>query len=168
LTLRHSRLVLIILLGSLLALGAGQPKVFISFDHLERPPASRRDLDPGLLYLRIRNNTRAAIHIFAGPPEASSLGVDLLHEIVEASSTPAHASGWVLPPSRYSPADVVTTVDIQPNADLLFSVPLNHVGPWWKLRIAFRSEKQPDGLVDFTWADVPKNERHAWKIDAEK
>jgi hypothetical protein len=166
--LRHSRLVLITLLGSLLASGAGHPLVFISFDHVERPPASRRDLDPGLLYLRIRNNGRAAIHIFAGPPEASSLGVDLLHEIVETSSVPAHASGWVLPPSRYSPADVVTTVEIQPKADLLFSVPLNHVGPWWKLRIAFRSEKQPDGLVDFTWADVPKNERHAWKIDAEK
>ncbi len=164
----HTRLVLITLLGSVLALGAGQPLVFISFDHVELPPASRRDLDPGLLYLRIRNNTRSAIHIFAGPPEASSLGVDLLHEIVEASSVPAHASGWILPPSRYSPADVVTTVDIQPKADLLFSVPLNHVGPWWKLRIAFRSEKQPGGLVDFTWADVPIKERSAWKSDSSK
>jgi hypothetical protein len=162
----HSTLALLTLLGAVLAAGASQPPVFVSFDHVERPPLSRRDVDPGLLYLRIRNNTRAPIHIFAGPPEASSLGVDLLHEIVEASSVPGHASGWILPPSRYSPADVVTTVDIQPDTDLLFSVPLNHVGPWWKLRIAFRSERQPEGQVDFTWAGVPKNERRAWKSDS--
>ncbi len=166
--MRHTRLVLLTLLGAALAAGASQPRVFVSFDHVERPPFSRRDVDPGLLYLRIKNNTRGPIHIFAGPPEASSMGVDLLHEIVEASRVPSYASGWILPPSRYSPANVVTTVDIQPNTDLLFSVPLNHVGPWWKLRIAFRSPRQPDGQVDFTWAGVPKKERGAWKSDLPK
>jgi len=134
--------------------------IAVSFDHV-RPP--------DLLFLRIRNNSRDPIQVLATAPQTGAEGVELVHEIVESES-PRHESGWISPPEHYSPVNEATTVEIPSHTDLLFSVPLNHVGPSWLLRISFQFanpkvplRQQPQGAVDFTWADVPAKERVAWK-----
>ncbi|MGB6945014.1 MAG: hypothetical protein WBE37_21630 [Bryobacteraceae bacterium] len=143
--------------------------VFVSFDHIVLPPAARKDIDTALLYLRLKNNSRNPIQVLVTAPEGGAEGVEVVHEIVEDGSPPP-ASGWISPPGHYSPASESTTADIQPNTDLLFSVPLNHVGPSWRLRIGYEIAapkaspgRQQEGTVDFTWAGVPAKERGAWK-----
>ena len=154
--------------GILLSLLAGLPgycqspsDVVISFDHIVRPRLSRRSSDPALLWLRLKNNSRAPIQVFAAAAEAGADGVEIVQEIVGTGAKPA--SGWISPPAHYSPVNESTIEEIQPNSDLLFSVPLNHVGPTWSLRITFQSGRQRQGTVDFTWAKVPVKERSAWK-----
>ena len=169
-----------------ISINPAKPPVFVSFDHIVRPPLSRRDIDSDLLFLRIKNNSRTRIQVLASASEAGADGLELVHEIVQASSLRGYAglgnasgpgkpaSGWVSPPEHYSPVDVAATVDIQPNTDLLFSVPLNHVGPSWGLQLTFQfvlhkvRGHQPQAIVDFTWADVPIKERSAWKSDSSK
>jgi len=137
--------------------------VSLTFDHVQRA-SQRNGSDPDLLSLRLRNNGGAPIRVLATASEPGAEGVEVVHEIVAASGSSKPASGWISPPAHYSPINEATTVEIQPDSDLLFSVPLNHVGPSWRLRIAFqRSGRQPQGVVDFTWANVPIKERAAWK-----
>ena len=164
-----SGLVLAGLTGSL-ASPQSQADVFVSFDHIVLPPPARKDIDTALLYLRLKNNGRSPIQVLVTAPEGGAEGVEVVHEIVEDSGSPQPASGWVSPPGHYSPVSESTTADIQPNTDLLFSVPLNHVGPSWRLRIAYEIAapkaspgREQEGTVDFTWASVPAKERSAWK-----
>lgn len=160
------------LTGSL-AFPQSQADVFVSFDHVVRPAANRRDIDSDLLFLRLRNNSRAPIQVLATPAESGAEGVEVVHEIIETTGASKPARGWVSPPAHYSPIDEPTTVEIQPHTDLLFSVPLNHVGPSWFLRLTFerakvRAGRPPEGTVDFTWTDIPEKERGAWKTDSAK
>jgi hypothetical protein len=150
----------------LAALATSPAGVSISFDHVVRPAAGRRDVDSAVLFLRIKNNSRVPIQVFAGAPQTGAEGLEVIHEIVPASGSAKPDSGWVSPPDRYSPVNESTTVEIQPNTDLLFSVPINHVGPTWLLRITFesvRAGRPQEGMVDFIWAQVPVKERGAWK-----
>jgi hypothetical protein len=153
-----------------LVLSQSQAGVAISFDHVSHPASSRRSVDPDLLWLRIRNNGPSPIQVLATAPEAGADGVEVVHEIVLTSGTEKQASGWISPPEHYSPINEATTLRIQPKADLLFSAPLNHVGPSWLLRLTYqfvgrkaRAAGQAEGTADFTWADVPAKEREAWK-----
>ncbi len=143
-----------------------QAAVFVAFDHVVRPAIPRQNSDSAVLWLRLRNNSRSPIQVLTSAPEAGADGVEVVHEIVEASHAKPEP-GWISPPEHYSPVNEATTVEVQPNRDLLFSVPVNHVGPWWRLRITFElssgSKRQPERAVDFTWADVPPKERSAWK-----
>jgi hypothetical protein len=171
---RLSHLALVALAGSL-GFSEGRSGVSVSFDHVVRPAFSRRDIDSGSLFLRVRNNSRASIRVLATAPEGGAGALELVHEIVGTTAAAKPALGWISPPEHYSPIGVTTTVDIQPHSDLLFSVPLNHVGPSWGLQLTFqfvppkvRSGRQPQGIVDFTWADVPIKERSAWKSDSSK
>jgi hypothetical protein len=157
------------LAGLLLGFLVGQPgysqspaSVALSFDHVTRPAPSRKDIDSDLLWLRIKNNGHTAIQVLATAPQTGAQGVELVHEIVR---TPAKsAPGWISPPEHYSPVNEAATIKIKPNDDLLFSVPLNHVGPSWLLRITFELlGSQREGTVDFSWADVPVKQRDAWK-----
>jgi len=136
--------------------------VSISFDHVVRPAASRQDIDSALLWLRLKNNGRGPIQVLASAPQADADGVEIVHEIIEDPGAKP-TSGWISPPEHYSPVNEATTVEIQPHADLLFSVPLNHVGPAWRLRITYQSGRHREGTADFTWAGVPTKERSAWK-----
>ena len=168
--------------GLVLAALTGKPAfpqnlsgVSISFDHVAVPPSARTDSEPDLLWLRIRNNSRTPIQVLATAPQAGAQGVELVHEIVETSGAAKPEAGWISPPERYSPINEATTLEIQPHAGLQFSVPLNHVGPSWRLRVTFefaipkaRSERQRQGTVDFTWTDIPVKERGAWKRNSLK
>jgi hypothetical protein len=147
-----------------------QSDVLVSFDHIALPPVARRDVDSAVLYLRLKNNGHNRIQVLVTAPEAGGDGVEVVHEIVEDSRSAKPAPVWISPPGHYSPVGESTTVDIQPNTDLPFSVPLNHVGPSWRLRIAYESvppgatpARPQEGTVDFTWAGVPPKERGAWK-----
>jgi hypothetical protein len=149
--------------------------VSVSFDHVLRSAFSRRDIDSGSLFLRVKNNSHAPIRVLATAPEGGAGGLELVHEIVGTPAAAKPAPGWISPPEHYSPIGVTTTIDIQPNTDLLFSVPLNHVGPSWGLQLTFRillpkarSERQPEGILDFAWTDIPIKHRGAWKSDSTK
>jgi hypothetical protein len=163
---------MLLALSGSLAFPQSQAAVVVSFDHIVRPAADRRDIDSDVLFLRLRNNSRAPIQVLATPAESGAEGVEVVHEIIETpGSKPAR--GWISPPAHYSPIDEPTTLEIQPHTDLLFSVPLNHVGPSWFLRVTFERAKAgaggpPEGTVDFTWADIPVKERGAWKTDSAK
>ncbi len=164
-----SGLLLIALTGSP-AFPQSQADVFVSFDHIVLPPAARKDIDTAMLYLRLKNNSRNPIQVLVTAPEGGAEGVEVVHEIVEDAGSPQSASSWISPPGHYSPVSESTTADIQPHTDLVFSVPLNHVGPSWRLRIAYeiaagKASKghEQEGTVDFTWAGVPAKERGAWK-----
>jgi hypothetical protein len=157
-----------VLLGNAAAIGAEKPSVVLSFDHIVQPPSSRRALEPGLLYLRIKNTGRDVIAVLASPAEAGGEGVELVHEIIRNSSGSYRASDWISPPERYSPVSEATTINVQPNSDLLFSVPLNHVGPAWRLRVTYQLPRKSEGVADFSWADVPQQERSAWRNAAPK
>jgi hypothetical protein len=159
-----------------------KPFVFISFDHVALPSSPPGNDGSNLLWLRIRNNSRVPIQVRTIAPEEGAEGVEVMHEIVEASKAAGYASGsvrvpsgWISPPDHYLPIDVFSTANIEPGTDLPFSIPLNHVGPSWYLRTTFqfvlprvRAGRQPSGLVDFTWADIPATEQRAWKSDARK
>jgi len=155
-----------ILLAALIAspgLSQNQVAVSVAFDHVVLPTAPRQNNDTAVLWLRLRNNSRSPIQVLASAPEAGADGVEIVHEIVEAPAVKPHP-GWISPPEHYSPVNEATTLDVQPASDLLFSVPLNHVGPSWRMRITFLpSGHEPQGTLDFTWADVPPKARSAWK-----
>jgi len=137
--------------------------VSLTFDRVQRA-SHKTGSDPDLLSLRLRNNRRAPIQLLATAPEPGAQGVEVVHEIVPEAGSLKRPSGWISPPAHYSPINETTTVEIQPHADLLFSIPLNHVGPSWRVRITFqRAGQEKQGTVDFTWADVPKKDRSAWK-----
>jgi len=137
--------------------------VIVAFDHVVPTATSRQKVDFALLWLRLKNNSRAPIQVLASAPEAGADGVGIVHEILKAQSAKPEP-GWISPPGHYSPVNEAATVEVPPNRDLLFSVPLNHVGPSWYMRITFvRSGHQPQGTLDFTWADIPPKERASWK-----
>jgi len=137
--------------------------VFLTFDRVQRA-SSRNGSDPDLLSLRLRNNSRAAIQVLATAPEPGAQGVEVVHEIAPAPGPLKPATGWTSPPAHYSPINESTMVEIQPHSDLLFSIPFNHVGPTWRVRITFqRVGQDKQGVVDFTFAEVPIKERSAWK-----
>jgi hypothetical protein len=161
---------LIVALTGTPGISQSQLDVSVSFDHVTRAIAARRNIDSDLLWLRIRNDAHTPIQVLATAPQGDAEGVEVVHEIVLTSGSVKQAPGWISPPEHYSPINEATTVKIQPKGSLLFSAPLNHVGPSWRLRITYqfvgrkaRAAGQTEGTVDFTWADVPMKERDAWK-----
>jgi hypothetical protein len=137
--------------------------VSLTFDRVQRA-SPHKDSDPDLLSLRLRNNSRTPIQVLATAPEPGAQGVEVVHEILPAPAPLKPPSSWISPPAHFSPINEATTVEIQPHSDLLFSIPLNHVGPSWRLRITFqRAGHGKQGTLDFTWAEVPIKERSAWK-----
>jgi hypothetical protein len=137
--------------------------VSLTFDRVQRA-SPHNGSDPDLLSLQLKNNGRAPIQVLATAPEPGAQGVEVVHEIVPAPGPLKPSTGWISPPAHYTPINDTTMVEIQPHSDLLFSIPLNHVGPSWRVRIMFqRAGQGKQGTVDFTWADVPIKERSAWK-----
>jgi hypothetical protein len=157
------RAVVFAALASGLGFSQNPSGVTLAFDRVQRA-SPHNGSDPDLLALRLKNNSRTAIHVLATAPEPGAKGVEAVHEIVLAPAPLKPATGWISPPAHYSPINEATTVEIQPHSDLLFSIPLNHVGPFWRVRITFqRAGQDKQGKVDFTWAEVPMKERIAWK-----
>ena len=156
-----------------------KPYVYLKFDHTgPRRPVSRHEPDQGL-WIRIVNNCQIPIVVATFNPETGDAGIAVYDDIVpvdlhppplgyvlrpgEMSSSPAEEPK---PPNGYSQSDLLTTSTIEPGKNLLFSVPINHVGRTWELQIKFYLELPggsygygPRSLLSFGWSDIPKKFR---------
>lgn len=82
-----------------------------------------------------------------------------------------HPSKSTVPPQPEAPTgyilpEVFSTTSVRPGEDLLFSVPVNHVGPSWDLQIRFYLDLPgghygtgPYSAVSFGWQDIPEKYR---------
>jgi hypothetical protein len=152
-----------------LALDSGRPLVDIRFERLDSSGAGG---DGPVLFLRLRNNLRCPIRVYS--VDASVAGsIEVRHAIVRLDSIaglpsgPPATSKWIGPPPELMESDAGGDQKIEAGSSLLFNVPWNHVGPTWSMKLAFRfdlpaSGRQPVGVVDYTWADVPPRVRDAW------
>jgi hypothetical protein len=157
---------------------ASMPFVQIIFDHAgNRRPLSEFE-PPFGLWLRLKNNSRIPIRVVTFQPGTSDPGVGVADEVMAIKSSemvmrsPDEAgqssTARITAGKGYS-RDVGSPATIAPRESVLFSVPLNHVGPTWFLRIQFEFDlppvkfgRQPYAYVDFTWSDVPPTVRQLW------
>lgn len=136
-------------------LNASKPYVYLQFDHVgPRKPLRQGEGNLGL-WLRIVNNCRAPITVPTFGLTSGDPGVGVLDEVVPdivttlvsrdsgdlnlagvrtSQEIPANPQNRL--PQGYS-AEVYSMTRILPGQDLLFSVPLNHVGRNWFLRVRF-------------------------------
>ena len=147
-------------------LDSGRPIVDIRFERLDRSGTRP------ILFLRLRNNLRCPISVYS--TNASVAGfIEVRHTIVQLDSIAGLPSGppvkskWIGPPPELIESDAGGEQKIEAGSSLIFSVPWNHVGPTWSMKLTFRFElpavgRQPVGVVDYTWADVPLRIRDAW------
>lgn len=154
-----------------LAFDSSRPLVDIRFERLESSGAGGEGL---ILFLRLRNNLRCPIRVHT--TNASVAGsIEVRHEIARLDSIAGLPSGppakskWIGPPPELIESDVGGDQRIEAGSSLLFSVPWNHVGPAWSMKLTFRFDlpvtgRQPVGVVDYTWAEVPSRIRDAWLV----
>lgn len=150
--------------------------VYLKFDHVgPRKPLPSDTTSQGL-WLRLVDNCRVPVVVAIFDPGTGDPGVGLFDEVVTApiGHVVFHFKGETRPkpvpkpkpPSGYSPPDTFSTTTIAPGENLLFSVPLNHVGPSWGMDVRFYLDAVGDGfgsgpysVVSFDWDDVPKEFR---------
>ncbi len=153
-----------------MVIDTAKPYVYIRFDHLgERKPISEDEMACGL-WLRMTNNSRVPISVRTFDPGTRDPGVGLMHEVVQVvvpigPQVPPSGREASQPPAGYD-LDVGSRTVIRPGQEVLFSVPANHVGPRWYLRVRFELElpptnsgRQPYSLVEYGWADLPATVR---------
>jgi hypothetical protein len=149
--------------------------VYLKFDHVgPRKPLASDTMSQGL-WLRLVDNCRVPIIVATFDPGTGDPGVGVFDEVVaapvgrvvfhfkgEAQPKPATKT---MPPSGYSHSDTFSTTTIAPGENLLFSVPLNHVGPSWDMEIHFYLDvgdpygTGPESIVSFDWDDIPEGLR---------
>ena len=156
--------------------------VYLKFDHVgDREPLSTDEPRKGL-WLRVVNNCRLPIIVAIFDTGTPNAEVGVYDEVVmptvkrplpilyfpgQAKSQPKPpASPQELPPEGYSLPDAFSTTVISPGDNLLFSVPVNHVGPSWYLQIRSYFELPGEGygsgpysVVSFDWQDIPEKFR---------
>jgi hypothetical protein len=160
-----------------LSIDASSPFVQVIFDHAgDRKPLS--EFEPPLgLWLRLKNNSRLPVRVATFEPGTTDPGTGIADEVVVTAHPTmitgrpkqADQSSAVIADGKGYSRDVGSPATIPPGQSLLFSVPLNHVGPTCFLRIRFefdlppvKSGRQPYSFVDFTWSDVPSEVRQLW------
>lgn len=155
--------------ANVLALDSSRPIVDIRFERFDSAAAGGGG---PILFLRLRNNLRCPIRVFSTNGSVAG-SIEIRHEIERLGSLSGVPSGppvtskWIGPPPELIGSDVGGDERIEPGGSLLFSVPWNHIGPTWSLKLTFRFDlpvagRQPLGVVDYTWADVPPRIRDAW------
>jgi hypothetical protein len=154
------------------------PFVQIIFDHAgRRTPLSEFEPPVGL-WLRLKNNSHVPIRVMTFEPGTADPGIGIEDEVVaitpseiliELPNEPIKSSESKITAGKGYLRDIGSPVTLAPRQCLLFSVPLNHVGPTYFLRIRFEfdlppivSGRQPYAYVDFTWSDVPAKVRKLW------
>ena len=133
-------------------LNPAKPYVYIQFDHIgSRKPLRKGENDTGL-WLRIVNNCRVPITVPTFGLTSDAPGAGVLDEVIPSevpmaiiadaepiateASQKAGADKARVAPQGYS-AEVYSMTRILPGKELLFSVPLNHVGDAWFMRVRF-------------------------------
>lgn len=155
-----------------------KPYVYLKFDHIgPREPIESGEGNIGL-WLRVVNNCRIPI-VFQGFDMPSGVpGVGLLDEVVDNEpvlqiySTPEEGREIQrkekLRKSKHKPdgyrSETAGVFSVQPGTDILFSVPLNHVGDGWYMRVKFALDldKSSASLGPFTYLSF-----HEWDIPKE-
>jgi len=156
--------------------------VYLKFDHTgHREPLPGDEGSQQGLWLRLVNNCRIPIAVAIFDPGTGDPGVGVFDEVVPVAMKPTvHFGGLggsgskpvepshVRAPRGYSPPDVASTTTVSPGESLLFSVPLNHVGPSLYLQVRFYLDvpgdpydSGPYSVVSFNWQDIPEKFRHA-------
>jgi hypothetical protein len=152
--------------------------VYLKFDHVgPRKPLAQDTTSQGL-WLRLVDNCRVPIIVATFDPGTGDPGVGVFDEVIAApvghvvfhfkgEARPKRATKTKpKPPDGYSSPDTFSTTTIAPGEDLLFSVPLNHVGPSWGMEVRFyldagggRYFSGPESIVSFDWDDIPEGLR---------
>jgi hypothetical protein len=156
-------------------LNRSMPYVYLQFDHI----GPRAPILPGEgtigLYLRIVNNCRVPILATEFSTSLANDGVNLFDEIIpdpiKLDITVEHARRGAqkakrikheLPPLGYSD-EISNMLRVYPGKDLLFSVPINHVGDDWFMRVQFALDvndpsigRGPYAYLDFYKGQIPK------------
>jgi hypothetical protein len=131
-------------------LDQSKPYVYLKFDHIgPRKPLRTGEGNTGL-WLRVVNNCRIPILFLASDAPRGESGVSLMDEVVETEPmlqiySPEEEDEIQrrekLRKSKHKPegysSETSGVVRVQPGADILFSVPLNHVDDDWYLRVKF-------------------------------
>jgi hypothetical protein len=153
-----------------------RPYVYLKFDHIgARKPLSPDEAHQGL-WLRLVSNCRIPIVVGIFDPKTGDPGLGVFDEVIAINPRP---SEWIdaPPPETEAPrpkpprgywSEVYSTTTIGPGEDLFFSVPLNHVSPYWYMEIKFRPAlpggnrvTQPETTLCFYWWDIPQKLRES-------
>lgn len=156
--------------------------VYLKFDHVgDRKPLSPEEPSKGL-WLRLVNNCRIPIIVAIFNTGTADPGIGVFDQVVSvAVKGPVLHFGGLAEggaksagppqggaPQGYSPPDVFSTTTVAPGESLLFSVPLNHVGPSWGMQVRFYLDfpghfygTGPYTIVSFDWQDIPEKFRGA-------
>jgi hypothetical protein len=128
-------------------LDASRPYVYLAFDHVgPRKPLVPNEGPEGL-WLRLVNNCRVPISVKVYGENSDNSSISIFDEVIRNYSEGVVVSSTVdveeaLPPAKPLPrgysSELYSTIQILPGKDLLFSVPRNHVGPDWFMRVKFR------------------------------
>jgi hypothetical protein len=180
-------LLLVVLSGSSFAqdiksnfvLDQSKPYVYLKFDHIgPRKPYEAREGNTGL-WLRVVNNCRISILFRGSDAPEGGPGVVIDDEVIpdepmmQIFSTPEEGAEIERKarereqqlkhkPQGYE-SEVSGVVRLQPGEEILFSVPLNHVGEYWFMRVKFALDLNnssiavgPFTYLDFYKYDIPK------------
>jgi hypothetical protein len=153
-----------------LALDAAKPFAYIEFDHTgPRQPLEPDEPSRGL-WLRLVNNSvypiTLRVHGSLTDPDAP-----VVQDIITPQTRMIPKSGLPdygpIPKGYATGSDVASVLTINPGKGVLFSVPVNHVGPGWYLQVSFQFDlpptengaAQPVCYAGFTWDDIPEKFR---------
>jgi hypothetical protein len=153
-----------------LVLDAAKPFVYIEFDHTgPRQPLRPDELARGL-WLRLVNNSVLPI-IVRAHSSITDPDMTILEDVITPQTRMIPKSGLPdygpMPRGYATASDVTSLLTINPGKEVLFSVPVNHVGPAWFLQVSFQFDlppaehgaAQPVCYAGFTWDDIPKKSR---------
>jgi hypothetical protein len=153
-----------------LALDAAKPFVYIEFDHTgPRQPLEPDEPSRGF-WLRLVNNSVLPI-ILRVHGSFTDPDTPVLQDIITPQTRLIPKSGLPdygpMPRGYATGSDVASLLTINPGKEVLFSVPVNHVGPGWFLQVSFQFDLPPvkDGAAQpvcyaaFAWDDIPEKSR---------
>jgi len=142
--------------GGSFVIDANRPYAYVKFDHIGKG-VKRSDEEPDLrIWLRLTNNCRLPIMVnTTGVPEGVLKDETGVMDIIVADEPPRgpvitgiRADGTLVGPKPFVKAtpdelphdywyEVGSRQAIASGTDLLFSVPINHIGPRWSFEIPF-------------------------------
>jgi hypothetical protein len=153
-----------------LALDTTKPFVYIEFDHTgPREPLRPDELARGL-WLRLVNNSILPI-IVRAHSSITDPDMTILEDVITPQMRTIPKSGLPdygpMPRGYATGSDVTSLLTVNPGKEVLFSVPVNHVGPGWFLQVPFQFDlppakggaAQPVCYAAFTWDDIPEKSR---------
>ncbi len=153
-----------------LALDTTKPFVYIDFDHTgPREPLEPDEPSRGL-WLRLVNNSVFPIIVRAHDSLTDPV-MTILEDVITPQMRMIPKSGLPdygpMPRGYATGSDVTSLLTINPGKGVLFSVPVNHVGPAWFLQVSFQFDlpptehgaAQPVCYAGFTWDDIPEKFR---------